>query len=37
MNDTLLFGLNSLKGVKKFGEDHALIPANAVATAAFTA
>ncbi len=36
MNDTLLFGLNSLKGVKKFGEDHPLTPANAVATAAFT-
>jgi hypothetical protein len=36
MNDTLLFGLNSLKGVKQFGEDHPLAPANAVATAAFT-
>src|SRR5687768_1960232 len=36
MNDTLLFGLNALKGVKQFGEDHALVPANAVATAAFT-
>jgi len=36
MNDTLQFGLNGLKGVKQFGEDHPLTPANAVATAAFT-
>lgn len=36
MNDTILFGLNSLKGVKKFGEDHPLTPANAAATAALT-
>jgi hypothetical protein len=36
MNNTLLFGLNSLKGVKKFCEDHPLPTANAVATAAFT-
>ena len=36
MNNTLLFGLNALKGVKQFGEDHPLTPANAVATAAFT-
>src|SRR5688500_16319447 len=35
MNNTLLFGLNALKGVKQFGEDHPLTPANAVATAAF--
>jgi len=35
MNDTLQFGLNGLKGVKQFGEDHPLTPANAVATAAF--
>ena len=36
MNDTLLFGLNSLKGVKQFGEDHPLPAVNAAATAAFT-
>jgi hypothetical protein len=36
MNDTILFGLNALKGVKQFGEEHPLVPANAVATAAFT-
>src|SRR5688572_22615614 len=36
MNNTLLFGLNALKGVKQFGEDHPLPAANAAATAAFT-
>ena len=36
MNDTFQNYLNSLLGVKKFGEDHPLVPPNAIATAAFT-
>src|SRR5918993_2932834 len=36
MNNSARIYLDTLKGVKQFGEDHILNPANAEATTAFT-